>query len=260
MQLGLNPEGKMKMNKNDKEDKADIRHQSDSERINDDDDDEFEDPLDEGNRKVPVNNLIKAGIIIGVGIAVVFCFLLIKKNNSKEVSENTKNTVAEETKKDINENPLAVYDEHGKLISSNGVYDLDGNLLEDTEETIKPGATDFQSGNDKTSPIVYSATDFIKDLNGVDIAAVYNVKSYEYVEDYVNYEKRRAIVSNGMELYWLEVTYKGRAYKCTIPFWRFQALDNTGICKVRIEVLILEGGENIISYMNVINDTNETSK
>lgn len=119
-------------------------------------------------------------------------------------------------------------------------------------EGFKPGAIDYEEGELKTPDHLDQSTDFLKDLNGVEIPVSYNVKSMDYVTDYVNYTKRRASMDDGMELYWLEVEYNGLRYRCTVPFWRYKAMSDSGICVVKIEVLTLEGGEKVISYMAVV--------
>lgn len=149
----------------------------------------------------------------------------------------------------------AVYDDNGKLVSENGVYDLDGNLITDDEDAIDVGLPDFKDSDvSTTTATVYSDSDYIKDLNGVDIPAVYNVKSRDYIKDFANYEAKRAIIDDGMEMYWLEITYNKKKYRCQVPYYVFKDLDKTGICVVEIEVLTLEGGEKIISYMQVVTD------
>ena len=149
----------------------------------------------------------------------------------------------------------AVYDDNGKLVSENGVYDLDGNLITDDEDAIDVGLPDFKDSDvSTTTATVYSDSDYIKDLNGVDIPAVYNVKSRDYIKDFANYEAKRAIIDDGMEMYWLEITYNKKKCRCQVPYYVFKDLDKTGICVVEIEVLTLEGGEKIISYMQVVTD------
>ena len=149
--------------------------------------------------------------------------------------------------------PNAIYDADGNVISSNGVYDADGNVVGDG--AINPGLPNFNdSEQGTTTATVFSATDFIKDLNGVDVPAVYNVKSRDYINDFVNYEAKRAIMADGLELYWLEVTYNDKPYRVQVPFYIFKDLKQKGICVVEIEQLTLEGGEKIISYMSVVYD------
>ena len=61
-------------------------------------------------------------------------------------------------------------------------------------------------------------------------------------------------MSDGMELYWLEVTYHDKPYRVQVPFYVFKDLDDKGICVVNMEVLTLDGGEKVISYMQVVYD------
>lgn len=140
--------------------------------------------------------------------------------------------------------------------NNNGIYDEDGNVI--AEDAIDPGIVDYYESEAKTAPAeVYKASDFIKDLNGLDVSAVYNVQNRSYVQDYVNYETRRAIIDDGMELYWLEITYNDKKYRIQCPFVYFKDLGEKGICKVEMEVLTLEGGGKIISYMQVIPDSTD---
>jgi len=155
-------------------------------------------------------------------------------------------------------------DESEAQTSTNGVYDINGNLIvDDKSEYLEPGDNDYSSSlvpdengelSASTSATVYSSTDFIKDLNGVNIPAVYTVKEISTVYMNVNYEKRRAIVDDGMELYWVEINYNDKRYRCTTTFARFKALKNSGICRVVAEMLTLENGEHIISYMRIVDD------
>lgn len=104
---------------------------------------------------------------------------------------------------------------------------------------------------------VYSASDFISDINGNSVSAIYNVSEKNYITDYVSYVSKRAIVDDGMELYWLEAEYNNKNYRIQIPYQYYVNLGESGICKVNMEVLTLEGGGTIISYMQVINDSED---
>lgn len=123
------------------------------------------------------------------------------------------------------------------------------------EDEIVPGAPDYsKSENTMTTGDIHDASEYIKDLNGLDISAVYNVASIDYVDDYVSYETRRAITDDGMEMYWLEADYKGKKYRVQVPFYYFKDLGTDGICRVRVEVLTLSDGGTVISYMRVIDN------
>ena len=134
----------------------------------------------------------------------------------------------------------SIYDENGKTIDPNG---------------INPGEHNYaDSSNNQTSATVYSADDYIKDLNGLDVSAVYRAADISYVTDYISYEAHRAIVDQGMELYWLEAEYNGRKYRVQCPFYYFKTLGATGICKVEVEVVSTTNGGKIITYMQVVPD------
>lgn len=126
---------------------------------------------------------------------------------------------------------------------------------EENPDALNVGLPEFDpKDNGQTSAVVYSASDYVKDLNGSDIPAVYEVASRTYVRDFVNYEAKRAILADGMEMYWLEIVYKNKPYRCQVPFYIFKDLETTGICVVEIELLTLEGGEQVISFMQVVSD------
>ena len=127
-----------------------------------------------------------------------------------------------------------------------------------TQDDVNVGLPEFDpKSNGQTTAIVYSAGAYIKDLNGSDIPAVYNVATRTYVRDFANYEAKRAIIADGMEMYWLEILYKDKPYRCQVPYYVFKDLDTTGICVVEIELLTLEGGEQVISFMQVVPDYND---
>ena len=133
-----------------------------------------------------------------------------------------------------------------EVFVQNGVYGENGMTID--PNGINPGVNNTQESN-TTSAKVYSPDDFIKDLNGLDISAVYEVSSIDYVYDYVSYEKRRAIIDDGMELYWLEAEYQGKKYRIETAFAYYKTLRNKGICRVVMEVLTLNNGGKVISYM-----------
>lgn len=196
--------------------------------------------------KLP-NNVKVILVIVAVAILALALIVVERRNSGETASEGGDGTELLEGV------TTGETDTSGGTTSSNGIYDEKGNVID--EDAIDPGITDYyKSDSNSTVEEVYSASDFIKDLNGIDVSAVYNVQSRAYVTDYVNYETRRAIMDDGMELYWLEVVYKEKKYRVQCPFVYFKDLDERGICKVEMEVLTLEGGGKIISYMQVVPD------
>ena len=127
----------------------------------------------------------------------------------------------------------------------------------ETEHKTTPMPGNANNDNMQNSDHLDQSTDFLRDLSGVSIPIDYNVKSIDYVRDYVNYTRRRASMDEGMELYWIDIDYNGKKYRCTIPFWRYKSMSDTGICVVQMEVLSLEGGEKVISNMIVVDSIEE---
>lgn len=218
----------------------------------------------ENQNKSSIN---KTAIIAGgiAAVIVIILLIIIATMKDKTATEYTNTEITEPTSMEETADSSQVLDEdmQGYLEQGptenpgNGIYDADGNVISDSEDIINPGISEFNTEGGTTTATVYNADDFIKDLNGVDISAVYNVKSYNYLFDYVNYEKRRAIMDDGMELYWLDITYHNKKYRCTVPFYVFKSLDTSGITRVKLELLTLDGGEKVISYMRVAEEGEE---
>lgn len=138
-------------------------------------------------------------------------------------------------------------------VSGNGVYDEEGNVVD--PNGITPGQPDYQhSTNNTTSSKVFDVNDYVKDINGLDVSAVYQEASLEYVVDYVSYVAHRGLVDNGMEMYWLDVEYNGLKYKMQVPFYYFKDLKETGICRVEMEIIHTMDGGKIISYMHIVSE------
>lgn len=141
---------------------------------------------------------------------------------------------------------------------------------EDTEESPEEGTTTdegFQTGDSnseggkyeegtltKTTPEHYSSSDFLKDLNGYEIPAVYTVQNITYDVAHVNYQAKRATIDDGMEFYWLEISYNGKKYRAQCSYNMFRNLESEGICKVAVEILTLDSGQQVISYMKVVSE------
>lgn len=205
-------------------------------------------------------------IILGAIAAVVVVSILIAfvTSKSSEPSGNTETQadsgdVQQQASQSTQQSPLDSADtvEGDDLIvpgeSDESAYVAD-NGGTSADNTIKPGITNYdqEMATMTTGATVYNANDFISDLNGLEVSAIYNVESIEYVTDYVNYDTRRASIDQGMEFYWVEAKYHDRKYRIQIPYYYYKNMQDTGICKVNMEVLNLVGGGQLISYMQVI--------
>lgn len=190
-------------------------------------------------------------VLLIIIVTLILGIYMTKKRKETNVTDGTEYT--------LNETINKTETDEGKIgkDDASAVYDEEGNVT--AKDAINPGVIEYEEfktdSSYPTTAEVFEDSDYIKDLNGVDVAAVYNVKNASYVYDYVNYEKRRAIIDDGMELYWLEATYQGKKYRIQTPFYYFKNLSPSGICKVEMEILTLEGRGKIISYMQVVEDS-----
>lgn len=141
---------------------------------------------------------------------------------------------------------------------------------ETTETTPEEGTTEdngFETGDSnveggkyeegtltKTTPEHYSSSDFLKDLNGYEIPAVYTVQNITYDVAHVNYQAKRATIDDGMEFYWLEINYNGKKYRSQCSYNMFRNLESEGICKVAVELLTLDSGQQVVSCMKVVSE------
>lgn len=124
-----------------------------------------------------------------------------------------------------------------------------------TGSSVEPGIPNFYGvGADENDTYLYDSSLVTKDLNGSQVAANYTVLDSEEVTDYITYKKYRSAMGNGLEFYWLEAEYKGQPYKVQVPYSVYSKLDYSGITVVDMEVLHLEGGSKMITYMTVRED------
>lgn len=201
-----------------------------------------------GNKNVSNTTLIVVGVVALIVVAIA---VIVVGSKNKESANDEEDLIINTEYSEPIDTTTYLYDDEG-----NPVYDSNGNII--GEDTINPGYSDSTNtfmGEGGLAPAeVYSPDDYIKDLNGVNISAVYNVEAMNTVVDYVNYIKKRAIIEDGMEMFWLEVVYEGKKYRTQVPFSTFRFLKDEGICKVEMEVLDISGGGKIISYMKVLNE------
>lgn len=112
----------------------------------------------------------------------------------------------------------------------------------------------YGQGKTDNSSSLTSSDQILKDLNGNTVPPNYSIREQKTVTDYINYTKYRATTGDGMEFYWLEAIYKKQPYKVQVPYSIYSRLDNEGITVVDAEILVLENGGEIVSYMSVRKD------
>lgn len=117
---------------------------------------------------------------------------------------------------------------------------------------INPGLPDTQNGNKmNNSGALSDPKSFISDVNGNKIPKDFVVQRIADETDFVNYTKRRGMTGDGVELLWLDAQYKGIPYSVQVPFKIWRELDPQGITVVDMEVMYLESGAKVVSYMSV---------
>lgn len=223
-----------------------------------DDDDYFNISRDtKKNKKLLYAAVAVAGLIaIGIGYSVMNSSDKPAIEDASDASDASgdgtgSNTANGGNQSDEDEDPY-IYDEKG-----NPIYSSDDNSVVNGD-AIKPGESNYEeSTQGETTSKVFDPDDMLKDINGVDISATYNVISRDYVYDYVSYTAKRGIIDDGMEIYWLEAEYCGKKYRIQVPFYYFKDFSEKGVCRVQIEVLNIEGGGKVISYMQVVQNPSD---
>lgn len=115
----------------------------------------------------------------------------------------------------------------------------------------------YGNGSGTNNSNLTNSSEILKDLNGNTIDPNYSVTANNTVTDFINYKKYRATTGDGLEFYWLEATYKGGSYKVQVPYSIYSKLDEEGITVVDAEVLTLENGSEVVTYMSVRKDAKD---
>ena len=169
----------------------------------------------------------------GVVALVVICFLLFgnRGNNQPTQNQNTQQTpVQQEQQQTQQQQPTT------DPLENMGIQDFTGNT------------------NMTNSDVLTNPDKYVQDIYGLSTRVNYTVEAINNVADFVSYVKYRGTWGGGLELYWLEVNYKGSKYVIQIPFSYYKELTVEGIVPVKMEVLTIKGSKSgekltVISYM-----------
>lgn len=115
----------------------------------------------------------------------------------------------------------------------------------------------YGNGSSTNNSALTNSSEILKDLNGNTVDPNYKVVANNTVTDFINFKKYRATTGNGLEFYWLEAKYKGGDYKVQVPYSIYSKLDSEGITVVDAEVLTLDNGSEIVTYMSVRKDAKD---
>lgn len=189
-------------------------------------------------------------------VVVVLALVLLFKEEPKDTNKQDDNTLGQVPKQEQSANTNLADATGGnpnpptqqQQPTQNGMQqDLsmqDGN--------VNPGLPDMQNGNKmNNNGQMTDPKNFISDVNGNKIPKDFVVQRIADETDFVNYIKRRGMTGDGIELLWLEAQYKGIPYTIQVPFKIWRELDPQGITVVDMEVMYLENGAKVVSFMSV---------
>ena len=209
---------------------------------NDDDEDDDDDILDSvPDKKSSKNNLLIGAIGVIIVAVLVLAFLLFggKRSNPQDTPID----------------PPAVQQQDPNIAQNEQQQQQQQQQTQDNETPDGLGTQDFtQNTTMKNGDVLTNPDEYVEDLYGLTTRVDYTVDRISFIADFVSYEKHRGTWGGGLELYWLDATYKGNKYVVQVPFQYYKELDDTGIVPVKMEVLSIKGsvgGENlsVISYM-----------
>lgn len=192
----------------------------------DDEDDEIIQASLQSGRDKKLDPKLMIGLGLGVVVIVVMVFLLVGGRKQEEPYTPPPSEPVTEQK------PPA--EQWGD--DSLGIQDFTQN-------------TEWQSTSPLTDP-----NGFVEDIHGLTTRVDYNVSAIQSnVVDFVNYTKKRGTWGGGLELYWLDCTYKGNQYVVQVPFQYYKELDDEGIVAVKMEVVFVKEANgdtlSIVTYM-----------
>lgn len=233
----------------------------DSYADDDEDDEDEDDEIIQKSKKSSLGgngNKIIFGVAAAVLVLVVFVvFLLLNGGQKTEKVEGTgaagqqqmQDSGTKQESNILNENDFAP-DEPDRENGTTAL--LDGVGTQDfTQNTTMESDSEMED-----------ASEYTKDIYGLTTRVDYTVDKILNVTDFVEYEKHRGTWGGGLELYWLEATYKGAKYVVQVPFQYYKELDDIGIVPVKMEVLKITGegdgdDRTVISYMGLDQETLE---
>ena len=203
-----------------------------------------ENTIDNQEEKKGKKNIVL--IVIGIVTALVLGFLIFMVITSFLSSRKDK----------ANPTPVqpqvTITSDNEATTENSSDKPTEGNKPSEEKKDVSAGIPDLHNNTKMTNTAKPTdPKDFMKDIKGEEIPKAYTVVRIENVSDFVNYTKKRAIMGDGVELYWLEADYKGQPYVITVPYQIFKEMDDTGITVINAEVLHLKDGHTVVSYMSV---------
>lgn len=206
----------------------------DLEEMDDDDDDDDEDDDDDDlslkDKIIKAAPFVVIGIILIIGVVITFSNSKSEPEPKPEIVQPVKEEPIKSQQEQDKEylNSLGI----GKNIGENGVI-YQGTIEDDS---------------------------FRKDLFGEDTPEMYGNKvKISNIIDGVSYEKHRATTGDGIDLYYIDISYKGQKGKTTIPYALYKILPDEGTLDLEVEVVTTENDNVICTYFKPL-DVKEYKK
>ena len=112
-------------------------------------------------------------------------------------------------------------------------------------EGIGMGATGTQVAGGQ---IPVSSDVFVYDIHGERIPEMFEVRAITHISDIVSFTKRRAVLGQGIEFYWLDGVWRGQPVRVVVPFTWFRELPEQGAVIATIEIVETVDGNLIATY------------
>lgn len=176
--------------------------------------------------------IIGASVVLGI-VVLLGGYSLIKNRNAKRAAEEAAIAQQQQQQQQTNNNDSTVNSE------------------------AKAGAPNLNADTTKSSKsVVEDGSKIVQDLQGKQVNANFTISTTTTVRDYVNYTKHRSVYPNGVEVYWLDTSYKNtESFPTQVPFDVYKELDDTGITVCDIEVVTTTDRQEIVTYMSVVKDS-----
>lgn len=207
-----------------------------------------------GGKTTMLGILFGLFVVLVMGIALFFLItggMKDDKENKDNPTAQTQNANQDKQQFQSMEKPNKDVQNNSTSNNGNNSTVTPGASMDDTN-AINPGLPNTENGQNKVNNGKLTPSgDFLKDVNGNQIPSNYEVKQVKEETDFVNYEKRRGVTGDGVELLWLDAEYKGIPYTVQVPFKIWKELDPKGITVVSMEVLYLDQDRKVISFMSV---------
>lgn len=214
---------------------------------------ELEDAVIQPSNKKLIVVVIAAIITALILIAITAVIVLKSKKKQEEVPQQ----------------PPVIEQQQQPIENSTPSNEL-SNTPSSTENTTSPkdnlGIQNFtENTNMTTSNKLDDIDEDLEDMFGLSLRVDYTVSKIETITDFVNYEKKRGTWGGGLEVYYLDATYRGNKYFVQVPYKYYKELEDTGIVPVSMEVLRINSNTGtsddervVVSYMKLDSKTLES--